>query len=107
MRIKYFIVMMIVLLTACKQSKLRSAHHKRWIGDVYVDQKKRKVVILVSDKPGSEQAARIYTIDIAKAINQSVADSIDFSQLTYPCDKGDEMYMVDSTEEVSAKNIIK
>ena len=104
-RMKYFVF--IILLVACKGQKQKAVHQKRWIGDVYVDQKKRKLVILVADKPGSEQVARTYTIDITKAINQATADSVDFSQLTYPCDKGDEMYLIDSLEEVPSENIIK
>lgn len=104
---KYFAMIFIALLAACNGQRKKTVHHKRWIGDVYVDQKKRKLVILVSDKPGSEQVARTYTVDIAKAINQATADSINFSQLTYPCDKGDEMYIVDSIEEVPPENIIK
>lgn len=106
-RMKCFAILIVVLLAACNGQKQKTVHHKRWIGDVYVDQKKRKLVILVTDKPGSEQVARTYTVDIAKAINQSIADSVDFSQLTYPCDKGDEMYLVDSIEEVPPENIIK
>jgi len=100
-------MMFIVLLAACKEQKQKLIHHKRWIGDVYVDQKKRKVVILVADKPGSGEIARTYTVDIARAINQATTDSVDFSQLTYPCDKNDDMFFVDSSEEVPAENIIK
>jgi len=96
---KYLLMIVFTGLLACKENAKAPTSHKRWIGDVYLDQNSRKLVILVADKPGSEQKARTYTVDIAEAIQQSSKDSIDFSQLTFPCDKGDFIYYTDSTGE--------
>ena len=102
---KYLLLILILWLLACKGSQQKPVKHKRWIGDVYIDQHKRKLVILVADNPGNERQARTYTVDIADAINQASPDSVDYSQLTFPCDKGDFIYFSDSTEETDIDRI--
>lgn len=104
---KYLSIIVLALLWACTGSQRKPIKHKRWIGDVYIDQRQRKLVILVADKPGNQRTVRTYTVDIAAAINQARADSVDFSQLTYPCDRGDFLYISDSTEETDIEKLKK